>query len=35
MKIVLTDIQHIPPAIALYKKLGGIIFTKNPKILNL
>ncbi len=27
-----TDIQHIPPVINIYKKLGGIIFTKNPKI---
>ncbi len=29
---ILTDIQHIPPVINIYKRLGGIIFTKNKKI---
>ena len=29
-----TDIQHIPPIIKIYEKLGGIIFTKNDKIYN-
>ena len=26
---ILTDIQHIPPVISIYEKLGGIIITKN------
>ncbi len=27
-----TDIQHLPPVLALYAYLGGIVFTKNPDI---
>ncbi|HIE41225.1 MAG TPA: hypothetical protein EYP80_01020, partial [Candidatus Aenigmarchaeota archaeon] len=27
-----TDIQHLPPVLALYAHLGGVIFTKNPDI---
>jgi len=29
---ILTDIQHIPPVIKVYEKLGGIIITKNQII---
>lgn len=29
---LLTDIQHIPPVIRIYRELGGIIITKNQKI---
>ena len=29
---ILTDIQHIPPVIKIYEKLGGIIITKNNNI---
>lgn len=29
---ILTDIQHIPPIMNIYGKLGGIILTKNHKI---
>ena len=27
-----TDIQHLPPVLAIYVHLGGIVFTKNPDI---